>query len=288
MTSNTVLSAGSFRCEIAPDLGGCIAGLWFDGIAVLRSPGVAKLTSVRLSGSYPLVPFSNRVGHASLQWNGTSHPLVRNFGDEPHAIHGVGWQRPWAVLEASDRFALLSYEHKPDSSWPFAFDASQAFRLTDNALEVTLSITNQSDTTTPVGLGWHPYFVKRAHSHIAFEATGRWEMDELKLPTHRLTTQGLNQDCAALDVDHCFDGWSGTVHLRDELLHTRLTSSLRRLVVFTNDTKDFVAVEPVSHVNNAINLLAANAASSDLLGVQVLQAGQSLSVEMSIQVEKSA
>ena len=288
MTSNTVLSAGSFRCEIAPDLGGCIAGLWFDGIAVLRSPGVAKLTSVRLSGSYPLVPFSNRVGHASLQWNGTSHPLVRNFGDEPHAIHGVGWQRPWAVLEASDRFALLSYEHKPDSSWPFAFDASQAFRLTDNALEVTLSITNQSDTPTPVGLGWHPYFVKRAHSHIAFEATGRWEMDELKLPTHRLTTQGLNQDCAALDVDHCFDGWSGTVHLRDELLHTRLTSSLRRLVVFTNDTKDFVAVEPVSHVNNAINLLAANAASADLLGVQVLQAGQSLSVEMSIQVEKSA
>lgn len=288
MTSNTVLSAGSFRCEIAPDLGGCIAGLWFDGIAVLRSPGAAKLTSVRLSGSYPLVPFSNRVGHASLQWNGTSHPLVRNFGDEPHAIHGVGWQRPWAVLEASDRFALLSYEHKPDSSWPFAFDASQAFRLTDNALEVTLSITNQSDTPTPVGLGWHPYFVKRAHSHIAFEATGRWEMDELKLPTHRLTTQGLNQDCAALDVDHCFDGWSGTVHLRDELLHTRLTSSLRRLVVFTNDTKDFVAVEPVSHVNNAINLLAANAASADLLGVQVLQAGQSLSVEMSIQVEKSA
>ena len=287
MTSSTVLTAGLFRCDIAPDLGACIAGLWFDGIPVLRSPGAAQLTTVRQSGSYPLVPFSNRVGHASLQWNGTSHPLVRNFGDEPHAIHGVGWQRPWAVLEADDRFALMSYEHKPDSSWPFAFDASQAFRLTDNTLEVTLSITNQSATPTPVGLGWHPYFVKRAGCHIAFDATGRWEMDEVKLPTHRLATKGLNQDCAALDVDHCFDGWGGTVHLRDELLQMRLTSPLSRLVVFTNDTKDFVAVEPVSHVNNAINLMAMNLGTADALGVRVLQPGESMSTEMSIHVEKS-
>ncbi len=288
MTPSPVLTAGLFRCEIAPALGACIAGLWFDGIPVLRSPGASQLTSVRQSGSYPLGPFSNRVGHASLQWNGTSHPLVRNFGDDPHAIHGVGWQRPWTVLEADDCFALLSYEHKPDTSWPFAFDASQAFRLTDNALEVTLSITNQSDTPTPVGLGWHPYFVKRARSHIAFDATGRWEMDDLKLPTHRLATKGLDQDCATLDIDHCFDGWSGTVHLRDEMLHTRLTSPLSRLVVFTNDTKDFVAVEPVSHINNAINLMAIRAASADALGVRVLQPGESLPTEMSIYVEKSA
>ena len=288
MTSSTVLTAGLFHCEIAPALGACIAGLWFDGIPVLRSPGADQLTSVRQSGSYPLVPFSNRVGHASLQWNGTSHPLVKNFGDEPHAIHGVGWQRPWGVLDAGDCFALLSYEHKPDTSWPFAFDASQAFRLTANTLEVTLSITNQSSTPAPVGLGWHPYFVKRSGSHIAFEALGRWEMDELKLPMRRLAAPGLDQACAGLDVDHCFDGWSGVVHLRDEVLHTRLTSPLSRLVVFTNDTKDFVAVEPVSHVNNAINLMAMNAGSADSLGVCVLQPGESLSTEMSIHVEKSA
>jgi aldose 1-epimerase len=288
MTPSTVLTAGSFRCEIIPEMGGCIAGLWFDGIAVLRSPSAAHLPSVRQSGSYPLVPFSNRVGHASLLWNGTSHPLVKNFGDEPHAIHGVGWQRPWGLLEADDRFALLSYEHKPDTSWPFAFDTSQAFRLTDNALELTLSITNQSATPTPVGLGWHPYFVKRAASHIAFEATGRWEMDALKLPTQRLGSMGLDQDCASLDVDHCFDGWSGALHLRDETLSVRVTSPLTRLVVFTNETKDFVAIEPVSHVNNAINLMARQVATADALGVRVLQPGESLSTGMSIHVEKTA
>ena len=288
MTPPLVLAVNGFRCEIAPAMGACIAGLWFDDVPVLRSPGASALTSVRQSGSYPLVPFSNRIGQATLQWNGTSHPLVKNFGDEPHAIHGVGWQRPWAVLDADDRFALLSYQHKPDASWPFAFDTSQAFRLTANELEVTLSITNQSTSPTPVGLGWHPYFVKRAHSHIAFEAAGRWEMDALKLPTHRATTSGLDVDCVALDVDHCFDGWNGVVHLRDELLHTRLSSKLSRLVVFTNATRDFVAIEPVSHINNAISLMERKVATAEALGVSVLLPGESLSTDMTIHVSKAA
>ena len=285
MTVPLTLAVNNFRCEISPDVGACIAGLWFEGIPVLRSPGAAGLSSARQSGSYPLVPFSNRIAQATLKWNGTSHPLVQNNGTEPHAIHGVGWQRAWEVLDASDQFALLSYEHKPDASWPFAFDTSQAFRLTAHELELTLSITNQSATATPVGLGWHPYFVKRPRSRIAFEATGRWEMDALKLPTHRTTSPGLDTDCAALDVDHCFDGWNGVLHLRDEALHTRISSKLSRLVVFTNPSKDFVAIEPVSHVNNAVNLMANGVAKAEALGVRVLQPSESMSCEMTIHVD---
>jgi aldose 1-epimerase len=190
------------------------------------------------------------------------------------------------VLEAGAEFALLSYEHQPDESWPFAFDSSQAFRLTANALALTLSITNQSAVAAPVGLGWHPYFVKRSRSHIAFEASGRWEMNAEKLPTHRLSAHGLDADCAMLDVDHCFDGWNGVLHLRDETLHTRLSSTLNRLVVYTNETRDFVAIEPVSHVNNAINLMTSSAAAAEDLGVRVLQPGESMSAEMHIQVER--
>ena len=37
---------------------------------------------------------------------------------EPHAIHGVGWQRPWSVLDSDDSFAMLAYEHRADASWP--------------------------------------------------------------------------------------------------------------------------------------------------------------------------
>ena len=255
---------------------------------MLRSAQPGTLTTARDAGSYPLVPFSNRVGHASLQWNGTSHPLVRNFGAEPHAIHGVGWQRAWTVLEADTAFALLSYEHKPDAYWPFAFDTSQAFRLTPEGLELSLSITNQSDKPVPVGMGWHPFFIKRPGGRIDFDATGRWEMGPEKLPTHRLASQGIHAPCASLDVDHCYDGWNGTVQLHDDVLDVRLTSGLSRLVVFTNATREFVAVEPVSHVNNAINMVSTMGLSAADLGLHVLQPAESMSCSMGIFARRAA
>ena len=279
------LRTGALVCEIEPRLGGCISGLWLSGVPVLRSTPAAQLASARQAGSYALVPFSNRIGQATLLWQGTQHPLVRNNGAEPHAIHGVGWQRPWEVLDSDGDFALLAYEHRPDSAWPFAFDSSQTLRLRGNTLELTLSLTNQSAQAVPGGLGWHPFFVKRARSHISFEATGRWEMGADKLPTERRAARGLAAPCASLDVDHCFDGWTGTVQLRDELLHTRVTSGLSRLVVFTSDTRDFVAIEPVSHVNNAANLVDAGADPAQL-GLAVLQPGESISAQMSISVER--
>ncbi|HSV84185.1 MAG TPA: aldose 1-epimerase [Ramlibacter sp.] len=278
------LSAGTLRCELVPELGGCVAGLWMDGLPVLRSTPAAQLETARLSGCYPLVPFSNRIGHASLAWEGTLYPLVRNNGDEPHAIHGVGWQRPWALLESDAASAMLSYGHKADASWPFAFDCSHTYRLWPHGLDMMLALTNQSERPAPCGLGWHPYFVKRPRSRIALQAAGRWEMGPDKLPTVRKPARGLDADCAFLDVDHCFDGWDGAAHLRDEAMHVRVESTLTHVVAFTNNTRDFVAIEPVSHVNNAVHLYAAGAPADDL-GLRVLQPGESMVAQMSILVE---
>ena len=286
MTTTLIhLNAGALRCDISPELGGSLVGLWLGDTPVLRP--APHTTSARDASSYPLVPFSNRIGEACLQWQGTSHPLVKNFEPEPHAIHGLGWQRPWQVLEQSEGFVLICLEHRADASWPFDFDASQAFRLSGDTLEMTLSITNQSHTPAPVGLGWHPFFVKRPGSHVSFEATGRWEMGDDKLPTHRLPSSGLDTDCATLKVDHCFDGWPGVLHLRDEALAIRVSANLSRLVVYTHEQLPSIAIEPVSHVNNALNLLAAGQASAEELGVQLLQPGESFSAEMSIHIEKA-
>ena len=285
MLNPLTLRCADLQCDIKPELGGCIAGLWLAGIPVLRSTPAHDLHSVRQAGSYPLIPFSNRVGQATLQWQGTDHPLVQNLAPDPHAIHGVGWERPWAVLETTDTFALLSYEHKADAAWPFDFDSSQAFKLEADALELSLSITNQSTIAVPVGLGWHPFFVKRPDSRVQFDATGRWEMGGDKLPTHRTHSAGLDAACATLDIDHCFDGWAGTVLLRDNVLNMRVRSSLSRLVVYSTPDSDSIAIEPVSHVNDAVNRMTQTGASAQDLGVCILQPGQTLSSAMRIEVE---
>ncbi len=283
MNSTVQLASGPLRCELRTDLGASIAGLWCAGVPVLRSVSARSLTDVRQSGCYPLVPFSNRIAHATLLWNGTSHPLVRNLAPEPHAIHGVGWLRPWQLLDASDTFALMAFEHRPDASWPFAFDCSQAVRLGPDALEITLSATNQSDQPAPFGLGWHPYFVKRPDSHVRLRAAGRWEMGADKLPTHRTDNAGLDQACASLSVDHCFDRWHGAAELQDARLAVRITSSLDHVVVYTDERQDFIAIEPVSHVNNALDMAHGDMQRLTELGVRVLQPGQTLSASMRIE-----
>lgn len=284
MTQTLELREGAMRCTLAPAIGGCIAALSFDGIPVLRATDAASIASARRAASYPLVPWSNRLGEAAFDWEGRTLALSRNDSVEPHAIHGVGWQAAWRVDRSDEQGATLRCDHEAGAAWPFAFSASQTFALGADGLQQTLSITNSGDARMPAGLGWHPWFMKRARSRIAFEATGRWEMGDDKLPTRRSLSRGIDSDCAFLAVDHCFDGWTGVVDLRDELLHIRITSDQRRLVVCTDDTRDAIAIEPVSHVNNALGIPGADAKA---LGVRMLEPGETFSATMSIAVERA-
>jgi aldose 1-epimerase len=279
------LACGPLRCEIDPALGGSIAGLWWRDLPALRPAPSDGPRDVRLSSSYPLVPYSNRVGLARLIWQGVEHSLVPNFAPEPHAIHGVGWRRHWKVVQADGSMARLRLNHTPDADWPFAFEAQQEMHLRSDALELSMQITNRDVRPMPAGLGWHPYFVKRAGSRLRFAATGRWEMGEDRLPTVRLPMAGLQVDCGTLQVDHCFDAWTGRVELEDDRLRIRVESDLPNLVVFTDPSREFIAIEPVSHVNNALQLAARLGMAPAGLGIRSLSYGESMSAWMRITVQ---
>jgi aldose 1-epimerase len=282
MTAALELRHAHVHLALRPALGGCIEGLWFHALPVLRSWPVGTLTDVQHSACYPLVPFSNRLDSAQLYWRGAAYPLAYKLAGEAHAIHGVGWQRPWQVQEAGLESATLRLDHPADAAWPFAFVATQTFRLHSDSLEMSLHITNLSPGDAPVGLGWHPYFVKRPGSQLQFAATGLWQMGADKLPTTRSASIGLDTPCAALDIDHCFDGWSGQARLRDPLLDIRLSADVQRLVVYTQPQLDCLALEPVSHVNNAMN----HPHDAQARGVVVLAAGQSWQARMGIRMAR--
>jgi aldose 1-epimerase len=288
MSPSIPLHCGSLRCELLPALGGCVAGLWWGEQQVLRSTPAARLQDVRVAGSYPLVPYSNRIGWRKLLWAGQEYVLPQNFAPEPHTIHGVGWERAWQVEDSSATHAVLRYQHTADVAWPFAFDSRQRFTLADDGLEMHLSLTNRAAVAAPAGLGWHPYFAKSAQTHIGFAAQGRWEMDADNLPTRRLDHPGLDTDCRSLDVDHCFDGWSGGLQLTEGGLRLHVTSDLGCLVVFTTPARDSIAIEPVSHVNNALALAQQTGVTPESLGVRVLQPGETFAASMRIQLEQTA
>lgn len=278
-SSPVTLSAGALRLALRPDLGGASAGLWHGDMPVLLSQDPVAMTTNRPAGCFPLLPYSNRIAQHRFSWDGCTHELAVNVPDSPHSLHGLGWQRAWQVEAARAGEATLTLAHTPDRDWPFAFEARQHVALTPDALTITLALTNTDAQAQPVGLGLHPYFPKRANSHIALHVARRWEADATVLPTHPVAWPGIDGAVASFAFDHCFDGWDGVATIRDECFALTLTAPAQRAVVFTPATKPFFCVEPVSHTNNAIHL-----ADPLAEGLRALAPGETATLDMTLTV----
>ncbi|TMH27603.1 MAG: aldose 1-epimerase [Betaproteobacteria bacterium] len=280
-TSETTieLHAGALRLALRADLGGSIAGLWHRDTPILRSCEPALLSGARQSGCFPLVPYSNRLGFRHFRWKGREYTTQPNFEDSPHSLHGVGWMSRWELASHSALDVVLRMRHEADEHWPFAFEASQFFSLTPQSLRMQMVITSRSDIAQPVGLGWHPYFPKRARSRLHIELSERWETDVAQLPIRKVAQPGIDGDVSHMDFDNGFEGWKGPARIRDEKVSLQLTSSLPYLVVYTPQHKDYFCIEPVSHVGNAIHM-----ADPVAHGLRALPPGESFDASMTLDV----
>lgn len=278
------LRAGALRLALRPDLGGSVAGLWHHGVPVLRSVEPRALDRSRRAASFPLVPWSNRIANGRFTWLGREVRLDFDRADGPHALHGVGHLARWRVeppaLAAAPAEIVLALDHEADAAWPFAFAARQRFQLTPTGLRAELEVANTGSEPAPFGLGWHPYFPKRERSRLHVDCSGRWELGPDRLPTQLVPQAGIDGDVARLDYDNVFEGVSGAARIRDERFSLALRSSLARLVVYTPQDRDYYAVEPVSHVSNAVNQPAPSA-----LGLVTLQPGRSMQAWMTLDVQ---
>ncbi len=276
------LRHGGLRLALRPDLGGSIAGLWHDGTPVLRSVEPAALAGPRQSACFPLVPYSNRLAHRRFHWLGREHTTAANFDASPHSLHGVGWHRPWQLVQQQADSAVLRYRHTPDDGWPFAFEAEQSIVLAARSLRLGLRLLNTAAHDAPAGLGWHPYFPKRGGSRLRIDVDTRWENDDLQLPSHAVAQAPIDGAVASLAVDHCFSGWRGAARIDDECFSLRLSSTLSHVVVFTPPAQAHYCVEPVSHVNDAIH-----AADPQARGWVRLRPGESVAASMTLDIAEA-
>ena len=163
--------------------------------------------------------------------------------------------------------------------------------MTSTGLSVELVLTNESETTMPAGLGWHPYFPRTAGTTLHAQVTEVWLTDAEVLPTVCVTPPrdkdprlGLAVDRVALD--NVFVGWDQEAVItwpeRRARLRMAARGPLETLVVYTPPDEAFFCAEPVSHITEAFNLAAAGRPDTGMLS---LAPGESARAVMSLTPE---
>jgi aldose 1-epimerase len=264
------LHAGDLRLALDPGTGGAIASFTYRGTDLLRPVIDPRLAAQRGRpvAAYPLIPYANRIAWGRFAVDGQEFQLARNFGDHPHPIHGNAWMRPWSVAAAGKRHALLTLDNvparDPTAEWPFAYHAEQHFALHDDSLAITLSVQNRDTRAWPAGLGLHPYVARTAEATLRFEADTVWTTGPDSLPRDREAVRGNwefdeTELLGAIEIDSCYAGWGGiaVVTMPEEGFAVVVAAGppLDHLQVYTPAGRDYLGLEPVSNMPDAINLM---------------------------------
>ena len=286
------LFAGSLNVEILPESGGRIAAFWSerdgertDWFVPRPQSGDADSGSTAW-GSFPLVPFSNRIRNGRFVWNREEHRIAVTEKSAPHAIHGHGRTVRWDVDDVSEERAVLSYAYSGED-WPFPYRARQVFDLADGMFRVSMELENTGTKSMPGGLGHHPYLPWRDGPVLATSFGSIWPAVDGVLPAGPedvpgdLDFSGTEGRALPRGLDTGFGGWNGQALVRwpGQKLSLGISGSeaLSHVILFTPEGKPFFCVEPVTHCIDAINLAAGGVAAT---GIQAVPPGGRLAASI--------
>ncbi len=278
-SNDVILEEARHRLVLRPRIGGSIAA-YFDEHEGEQThwlrPAPHNAISPLQMASFPLVPWCNRIRNGRASFKGRRITLEPNHPAEPHsphALHGIGWLRPWHVTERSSSSATLRLEVRADAQWPWSFIASQRYALRGDRLECTMGVRNTDTAPMPAALGHHPYFQHLPGTRLQAHTRAMWATDAEVLPV------GLEQNQVVehlregvmlrqLDLDNNFTGWQRRTRIDWLGRGVELTaqSPLDFFVLYCPPAFDFFCAEPVSQCTDAINLEAARIDANDLGG----------------------
>ena len=243
------------------------------------------------AGSFPMVPFGNRVEGNSFLYEGSEYRLSPNTQWDPHYLHGDGWLSRWQAAETAADSVTLRLHRDEDPAAPYIYSAEQIISVTHQALRLRLSVTNRAERPMPFGLGHHLFFPLTPRSTLTARAEAFWSEKHDYLPDKRgpLPADLNFESPAALPerwINNGFEGWNGRAEIRlpEERLGIRIHAfkPFDVYFLFRSDTNfdpsfsgDFFCFEPMTHLANAHRLPSG--------GLLRLEPGRTLSTEVQIE-----
>lgn len=291
------LASGGARLAIDAARGGRIASWSIDGRELLVGPPAPFDRSIRW-GCFLMAPWAGRLADGRFRAEGGRlRQVPRTHGR--HAIHGLLWNRPWTVAEASPGRAVLTCD-VPADLWPPGCSVRHEVRLTNDRLDLRATVTAGSAATRsaatnaaamPIALGWHPWFRRDAGGSGAGDDLAlRVDASEVLRTDRMIPTGEITRVLGRTDLrggprlgrrrlDHAYVAARPPAVLRwpDLELTIAWTPTPATLVVHTPASS--VCIEPQTAWPNAPALDGDTRKRS---GLRMLRPGESLSASVSI------
>lgn len=252
------LSAGSDRARVEPEAGGRLTSLVAGGrerLVCAPAPGI-ELAGIGW-GSFVMAPWVGRLRDGSLDWDGRSWSLPRNF--RGHAIHGLGFDVPWSVASASEH--ALELRCPLDSGrWPFGGELVQWIELRPGRLDLVAEVV--AGTSMPAAVGWHPWFRRSADEDVRVTVEARAVLETrpdliptgATKPVDAITDLRAGQAVEGRSLDDVYVGARSPAFVRwpDLELEIGFDAPIETIVVYT--APGAVCVEPQTAWPDAVHL----------------------------------
>ena len=274
------LKSADVVLRIDPEDGGRIVSLLVGGVERILPKARARATTPPLYwGSYPMVPWPGRLAQGRIPTDAGEVRLEPNL--PPSAIHGLGFDKPWEVLERTDTAVTMACDMS-GLGWPFGGRARQTLQLGSSSLDLEMEL-GEYTRAGPAGLGWHPWFARMEPGDVALRVDAREVLvvDADLVPTgetRRVTaSEDLRSGPPLVDrrLDHVYVGAKSPAVVRWPDLELRIEFEQEMNTVVVHTPIEGVCVEPQTMWPNA-PLLAARGVSGT--GLRTLAPGESLRV----------
>lgn len=132
------LSASGVVARIDPVEGGRIVSLIIAGVERILPRARARAREPAIYwGCYPMVPWAGRLSNGRIPTNDGGVQLEPNL--PPSAIHGLGFDKSWAIAERSGTAVTMVCEMR-GLGWPFGGRARQTLRVGAGSIELELEV----------------------------------------------------------------------------------------------------------------------------------------------------
>lgn len=256
--------------KIVLDQGASLQELQLNSTDIIKN--LEPLSYQETYASSILFPFTNRIKDGIYTFNDEQFQLNCNVKEENNALHGLVYNQKFKVVnqEATKEKAILKLQYietTKKQGFPYTYTLELVYVFTNHQVSLELNVINNSSTSFPFTIGWHPYFYSESldKSTLNFFSNKRVLFDDRMIASEVISEKNegiieikdqLFDDCFYLDTNKVV---FTTPNYQLELSSEAVTNFLQ---IYTPSKKQTIAIEPLTGISNSFN---------NKIGLQVLK-----------------